>query len=89
MKPLNSFILRLLLKSEMKRNNQVAGMSSIFYEITRYMTDNYQHYDTISSHRFPSFVNSAPQTVNDFIEKCQRDAKLRLEHEKLGLDSGA
>ena len=74
----------------MKRNNQVAGMSSIFYEITKFMHDNFQHYDTISSHQYPNFQTGTgqPKTVGDFVIQCQRDSNTRLEQEKMGIDSG-
>ena len=88
MKPLNRFLLRFILKSEMKRNNQGDGMSGVFYNIQKYMDNNFQHYDTISSHHYPGFQKEKPQTVADFVAKCRRDGALRLEQEKMGLDTG-
>jgi len=88
MKMINRFLLRFVLKQEMKRKNQVDAMSNIFFEIQKYMNDNFQHFDTISSHRYPSFLTDKPQTVNDFIDQCFRDGASRFEHEKMGIDSG-
>ena len=78
MNKLNKFLLRHIVKSELKKKNQVSVIADIYYVLTSYMHNHYKEFDGKRCDFYPHLSDTKKKTFNEFVQQCHLDCVNRI-----------